>query len=176
MNKINPNNFRILAIAPTFRGVGFAVLEERDTLVDWGVKRVYGDKNTNSVAKVKELIAQYSPDVLVLPDTLSKDVRRYPRIKALCKKIVAVATTQKTEVALLSKQQVKRVFFADGEGTKHALAEIIAKRFPEELASRLPPERKAWVCEHYQMDIFDAVALALAVRGCAIQQTANMVN
>lgn len=50
------------------------------------------------------------------------------------------------------------------QGTKHALAEILAKQFSEELASRLPPKRKAWMSEDYRMDIFDAVALVLVLR------------
>ena len=37
MKKIQPKHFRILAIAPSTRGFGFAVLEGQDTLVDWGV-------------------------------------------------------------------------------------------------------------------------------------------
>jgi hypothetical protein len=41
---------------------------------------------------------------------------------------------------------------------------IIAKRFPEELGSRLPPERKPWMSEDSRMNIFDAVALALVFR------------
>jgi hypothetical protein len=53
------------------------------------------------------------------------------------------------------------MFFAEGQGTKHALAEMLAGRFPEELASRLPPKRRPWMSEDYRMDIFDAVALAL---------------
>jgi hypothetical protein len=57
-----------------------------------------------------------------------------------------------------------RGFFADGCGTKHALAEIIAERFPKELGFRLPPKRRAWMSEDSRMDIFDAVALALMVR------------
>ena len=56
------------------------------------------------------------------------------------------------------------MFFADGEGTKHALAEILAKRFPEELATRLPPKRRPWTSEDYRMDILDAVALVLVFR------------
>jgi len=55
------------------------------------------------------------------------------------------------------------VFFADGQGTKHALAEILAARFPEELGCRLPPKRRPWMSEDYRMDIFDAVALALVL-------------
>jgi hypothetical protein len=64
---------------------------------------------------------------------------------------------------------LQRIYFADGRGTKHALAEIIAKKFPDELSSRLPPKRKPWVSEYYQMDIFDAVVLGLALvfrKGC----------
>jgi Holliday junction resolvasome RuvABC endonuclease subunit len=82
----------------------------------------------------------------------------------LSRKIVALAKSHKVMVKLFSQEQVRRTFFADGQATKHALAEIIAKRFPEELASRLPPKRKPWVSEYYQMDIFDAVALALKLR------------
>jgi hypothetical protein len=61
-------------------------------------------------------------------------------------------------------EQLQQIYFADGRGTKHALAEIIAKRFPGELASRLPPKRKPWMSEDYRMSIFDAVALVLAFR------------
>ena len=49
-------------------------------------------------------------------------------------------------------------FIPDSQGTKHMLAEIIAKRFPEELGSRLPPKRKPWMSEDFRMNIFDAVA------------------
>ena len=65
---------------------------------------------------------------------------------------------------LFSQEQVRRAFFADGQGTKHALAEILAQRFPDELGSRLPPKRKPWMSEHYQMGIFDAVTLAVVLR------------
>jgi Holliday junction resolvasome RuvABC endonuclease subunit len=158
MNKIQ--HHRILAIAPSFRGFGFAVLEGNDALVDWGVKTVQGNKNANSLAKVEELIAYYQPEALVLVDT--EGSRRSVRIKALSRKIIALATNRKISVKLFSQEQVRRTFFADGKGTKHAVAEIIAQRFPEELASRLPPKRKPWMSEHYQMDIFDAVAVGLA--------------
>jgi Holliday junction resolvasome RuvABC endonuclease subunit len=127
--------------------------------VDWGVKTVQGNKNANSLVKVEELITYYQPGVLVLEDT--EDSRRSVRIKTLSRKIIAMAATLKVSVRLFSQEQVRRTFFADGKGTKHAIAEIVAQRFPEELASRLPPKRKPWMSEHYQMDIFDAVALAL---------------
>jgi Holliday junction resolvasome RuvABC endonuclease subunit len=160
MNKIQ--HYRILSIAPSTRGFGFAVLEDKDTLMDWGVKTVQGNKNANSLAKVEELIAHYQPGVLVLQDT--EGSRRSVRIKALSRKIIAMAATREVSVKLFSQERVRRTFFADGQGTKHAVAEIIAKRFPEELASRLPPKRKPWMSEDYRMNIFDAVALILVFR------------
>ena len=57
-----------------------------------------------------------------------------------------------------------KTFFADGQGTKHALAEIIAKQFPEQLGLQLPPKRKPWMSEDSRMNIFDAVALVLVYR------------
>ena len=172
MKKLLPKYPRILGIAPSTRGFGFALLEGLDTLVDWGVKSVTGDKNHGSIKKVEELIAHYQPDVLVLEDAAAKDSRRAARIRALCRKIVAVAKARKVSVALFSQEQVRRVFFADGQGTKHALAEILAKRFSEELGSRLPPKRRPWMSEDYRMDIFEAVALVLMLRLTRAKRTA----
>ena len=165
MNKTFPKYPRILAIAPSTRGFGYAVLEGHKILVDWGVKSVNGDKNTGSIQKVEVMIAHYEPHVMVLEDTAAKGSRRSIRIQALTKRLITVAESRDIiNVALFSRMQVRRVFFADGRGTKHALAEIIARRFPEELGFRLPSKRRAWMSEDPRMDIFDAVALALVLR------------
>lgn len=164
MNQIRQGKPRVLAIAPSTRGFGFAVLETEATLVDWGVKSVAGDKNGRSLVKVKELIGHYEPGVLVLPDTSRKDSLRAARIRSLCQQIKTMGAAHMVRVVFLSRERVRRAFFADGRGTKHAMAEIIAKRFPEELGTRLPPKRRPWMSEDYRMDIFDAVALALASR------------
>jgi Holliday junction resolvasome RuvABC endonuclease subunit len=164
MKKLLPKYPRILGIAPSTRGFGFAILEGLDTLVDWGVKSAEGDKNNQSLAKVEELIVRYQPDVMVLQDTSTKPFRRSARIRKLGKRLIALATRRKVSVALFSREQVRQVFFADAQGTKQALAEIVAKRFPEELGSRLPPKRRAWMSEDSRMDIFDAVALVLMLR------------
>ena len=156
--------FRILGVALSTRGFGFVLLEGQEKLVDWGVKSIQGDKNTGSSEKVKEMILHYQPGVIVLEDTSSKHSRRSARIHMLNKRIVALAKSLNLKVALFSREQVMHMFFAQGEGTKHARAQIIAARFSEELASRLPPKRRPWMSEDYRMDIFDAVALSLAFR------------
>jgi Holliday junction resolvasome RuvABC endonuclease subunit len=163
MNTNLPKHPRILAIAPTTRGFGYAVLEGHKELVDWGVKSVTGDKNAECLKKVAEMIDHYNPDVMALEDTSSKRSRRSPRIKALTKRLVTVAEDHNIRAAPFSQEQVRGVFCGDAGGTKHALAEIIAERFPEELGFRLPPKRRAWMSEDSRMDIFNAVALALMI-------------
>jgi hypothetical protein len=153
---------RILAIAPSTRGFGFAVLEQ-GKLVDWGVKSVKGDKNLASLVRVEKMIHLYNPSVLVLQNCSDVSVRRSTRIQILAQRILELAAGQKLRVKLLTNEQVKRIVFGNGLGTKHALAEILAQRFPDELGHRLPPKRRPWMSEDYRMDIFDAVALAVAV-------------
>ena len=163
MNKVSPQYPRILAITPSTKGFGYAVLEGQKLLVDWGVRSVTGDKNAGSIEKVEEMIAHYNPQVMVLEDTATKESRRCPRIQALTQRLVAVAEGRTIKVMLFSQKHIRRVFFGDWGGTKHALAEIIAERFPEELGFRLPRKRRPWMSEDSRMDIFDAVALALMV-------------
>jgi Holliday junction resolvasome RuvABC endonuclease subunit len=163
MNTTFPKHPRILAIAPSSRGFGYAVLEGHKLLVDWGVRSVDGDKNSGAIRKVKEMIAHYHPEVMVLEDTAAKSSRRSSRIKTLTKRLVAVAESHTIKVAMFSQLQVRRVFLGDVNGTKDALAKIIAERFPEELGFRLPPKRREWTSEDSRMNTFDAVALALMV-------------
>jgi len=129
-------NDLVLAIAPSSRGFGFAVMEGMITL--------------------------YNPAVLMLEDAPAKGSRRSRRIRNVTKKIIATAASRQAEVALLSRDQVMRAFFKDGIGSKHTIARILAMRFPEELGHRLPPKRKPWRSEDYRTGIFDAVALAVA--------------
>jgi Holliday junction resolvasome RuvABC endonuclease subunit len=164
MKRNTPTHPRILAIAPSTRGFGYAVLEGRETLVDWGAKAAAGDKNTWCIGKVKELLAHYKPEAMVLHDHLSKGSRRPVRIRVLCHGIIDMAPNHNVSVALFSKEQIDKVFFANGEGTKRDRAEILANRFPDELGFLLPPIRRAWMTEDHRMDIFEAVALALTLR------------
>ncbi len=157
-------HFRVLAISPSTRGFGYAVLEGEQTLVDWGVKHVETDKNTRCLAKVKELLVHYRPDVMVLQDHSRKDSHRSIRIRTLSRQIIALASEQKVKLMLFSRGQVERLFVPNGKGTKQARAELLAARFPLELGLRLPPTRRPWMSEDYRMDIFDAVALALVLR------------
>ena len=165
MNTNQPKQSCILAIAPSTRGFGFVILEGPETLVNLGVKGVKKEnKNVQSLAKVKKLITQYQPRTLILEDASAKGSRRAPRIRTLTRQIVKAAETLNLRVKLFSRDQVMKTFFPDDDGTKHLLAETMAKRFPEQLEWKLPTERKPWDSEDPRLSIFAAVALAMVFR------------
>jgi hypothetical protein len=50
------------------------------------------------------------------------------------------------------------------KGTKHEMAEMLAKKYPVEFDTKLPSKRRAWENEDRRMGVFDAVGLAVASR------------
>jgi Holliday junction resolvasome RuvABC endonuclease subunit len=161
------NKFRILSIAPTTRGFGYAVLEGENSLIAYcgkTVKTKQRYKNLRSIAFIEKIIIQYRPDVLVLYDVNAKGIHRQPRIKELHRLVITLAKRHKLKTVKISVIEVWRLLLGNQKGTKHAAAELLAKQFPDELASRLPPKRKCGHTEDRRMDIFDAVGLVLAFR------------
>ena len=164
MKQSTLNSHRILALAPSSRGVGFAVMENIATLVDWGVRSIKGDKNAASLARIGELIDLYQPEKVILQDVRAKGSRRSKRIQELGEQIQALTIQRNVKTALYSPRQIRQTFFGEEPGTKHRQAQLLAARFPEELESRLPPKRRAWESEDSRMDIFEAVALVLTAK------------
>ena len=160
MNCVPLKNVRVLGLAPSSRGIGFALMEGKNTLVDWGVKSVKGEKNLRSLSKVADLITLYEPNVIALEDTRSQGSRRCSRIQALFQEIVALAEGENIKVRRFSRKQIRFEHFTEAPATKYAMAESLAARFPEELGFRLPRKRRLWTSEDPRMDMFDAVALA----------------
>jgi hypothetical protein len=165
MNQKTPKHFRILAVALSARGFGFVVMEGQKTVIEYGGRvAADGDKNAQSLTKMKKLLNFYRPGVLVLQDVEAKGSRRAPRIKTLNRQIKGVAEKHRIEVKLISGRQLRSLLLGNPKGTKQEMAEKIAKDFPDELASRLPPKRRLWMSEDGRMDIFDAMALAVVFR------------
>jgi hypothetical protein len=171
MNQTTSKDFRILAVALSFGGFGFVVMEGQKTIIEFGRRKAVGDKNAQSIAKMKKLLDFYRPDVLVLQDVEAKGSRRWPRIKTLNRQIKRVAEKHKIEVKLISGKQLRSLLVGNPIGTKQEMAEMLAAQFPDELASRLPPKRKPWKSEDSRMDIFDAMALAVVFRMKRAKQT-----
>jgi hypothetical protein len=160
MNKVS-KQFRSLAVALSSRGFGYAVLERNSRLVDYGHKKIYTNKNVRCLAHVEKMIVRSQPDALILSDVKAKGTYRSPRIKELHRTIIKLAKKQKLKVVTISGAEQRRILVGSAAGTRHDMAEFLAKQFPDELASRLPTKRKAWKSEDSRMDIFDAVGIAL---------------
>src|SRR5215469_3049241 len=151
---------RVLAIDPSTRGFGFAVLEGPNRLIDWGVKETKTDKKTRSLKLITDLMEQYQPNVIVVEDYAAKGSRRCGRVRELINDIAKLAVKRNVKVRSFSRIKVKQMFSEFGATNKYEIAIAIAKRFPE-LAPRLPRFRKPWMSEDYRMSIFDAVGLGL---------------
>ena len=160
MSRAYTSDPRVLAIDPSTRGFGFAILEGPNRLIDWGVKETKTDKRKRSLKLIADLIEQYQPSVLVVEDYTRKGSRRCRRVRELIKDISRLAVQQKIKVRSFSRLKVKQAFSESGASNKYEIALAIAERFPE-LAARLPRFRKPWMSEDYRMGIFDSVGFAL---------------
>ena len=154
------HNQRVLAIDPYSQGFGFAVLEGPERLIDYGLKKVRGDKNSACFEKIIALIEYYQPDVILLRDSTGKGSRRSLRVQTLIQEILKLALSKRIKARTFSRVEIRKSFSLSSAATNHQLACIIAPQFPE-LIFRLPPPRKAWMSEDERMSIFVAVSLAL---------------
>jgi Holliday junction resolvasome RuvABC endonuclease subunit len=156
--------FRRLAVSLSSRGFGYAVMEGDNDLIAYGKKIFSEDKNARTMTHLEKLIAFYQPDILVLHDVNAEGTYRALRIKKLHRRVFALAKKRNLKVMEVSGTDLRNTLLGNKSGTKQEMAEVVAKQFPEQLASRLPPKRKSWQSEDTRMDIFDAVALACGLR------------
>lgn len=161
MSNTFTNEKRVLAIDPTTKGFGFAVMEWPERLIDWGVKGVKKNKNEHSLGLILDLIDQFRPDVIVAEDCDGKASRRCQRVQELISEIQKLSSENRIETRSFSRSELRKAFSQSGAFTKNQISTAIAQRLPE-LAQRLPPLRKSWMSEDYRMGIFDAVSFALA--------------
>ncbi len=161
MNNLSAENIRILAIDPTTRGFGFAVMEGSDYLIDWGVKEGRdNNKDVHCLNNISELIGRYMPDAIVVEDFNGMGSRRCHRIQNLIKNIIELSQAKNIKTHRYSRSKIREVFALHGAGTKHEIAQAIAGDFTE-LVPRLPPHRKCYMSEDCRMSIFDAMSLAI---------------
>lgn len=150
----------VLGLSPTSRGLAYVVMEGPRNPLDWGIVTARVNKNPVCIKRLKALCDFYSPHAIAIekPDG---DSRRSMRIKALLKDIHTYGHTHQIYVAQYKKDHIRDLFARFGATTKHEIAEALSEWLPS-LKSTLPPERKIWESEHYQMAVFDAATFAIA--------------
>lgn len=146
-----------MGIDPMRRGLYFAVIEGEERLVGSGcrgAKRLL-TKNVRSTAG--KLLDDFDPDYVVLEAPHAS--RRGQRARKAIQLIEHEALEYGAGVRLVSRHDVAHTF---GESctTKHAIAQAVARHFPE-LERSLPPERALGDSEAERMNVFDATSFAL---------------
>lgn len=158
------SSFRILALEVRPRATGFVALESPSHLLEWGRRRhrAKGAQLASAVAeKMAALMKLYLPSVVIVRARKVRSPKARHRIMAILRVVRREAKRRSIEVQTISTRAVRQ-FFAAHQGTsKHQIATIIARWFPE-LSWKLPPKRKAWKSEDHRMVIFDAMASGLA--------------
>lgn len=151
---------RLLSIDPSGAGFGFVVVEGGDRLVDWGVARVWSRKDQEFLARVESMIDRYRPALVVVEDRAAS--RRQSRTLRRLKLVLSYCANRTLPVASVSRGSVLQAF-AEAGRTKRDIALALAAEFPE-LKSRLPDERKPWLPEDEQMNVFDALSFVVALQ------------
>ncbi|MHC4946383.1 MAG: hypothetical protein ACYTG7_25500 [Planctomycetota bacterium] len=147
-----------MAVFPTTRGLGYAVFEGARAPIDWGTKVVRGDRNKESLSKLRELLAWFRPAALILEDHTGKDSRKSARIKRLIEAIKRLAKKKGIRLFQYSRRLIRQCFTDFHAFNKHEIAKAIAKELPE-FVPYVPRKRRPWMSEAHRMAMFDATAL-----------------
>src|ERR1017187_9383905 len=112
------NAKRVLAVDPFSRGVGFAVLEGSECLIDWGLRTTGRADNAKAARVIDKLIDRFRPDVLALEDWDSAGSRRCGRVQKLLDRIAA-AEGSRVLVRLIARRQIRAIGPLPQTGTKN---------------------------------------------------------
>jgi len=155
---------RIIALEIRASKFGFAVLEGRERLLDWGV-RTFGEDVESFESTLSDrlgtLLTFYDPTVVVIRDREPQSAADGKKIRTIIGAIKQVIKPGSTKLHVFTTSQIRDRFALSGNTTKHDIAKSLAERF-EELSFKLPNKRKAYQSEAPVMLVFDALATAVA--------------
>jgi hypothetical protein len=158
---------RLLALEIRSSKLGFAILEEPERLLDWGV-RSFGEQEgslkSTALDRIETLLHFHSPFAVVMRDRKYHGLAQVSRIRLIASEMSAVAKRNSAKFYVVSPAEVQKFFAPEGQTTKHDIATNLAKQF-EELSWKLPHRRKAYQSESPAMIVFDALATGVAFFG-----------
>jgi RNase H-fold protein (predicted Holliday junction resolvase) len=156
-----PTPSRIIALDPTTKGFGYAILDLPLRLVAWGLAHIEGEKRTGAIARFEALLDQFRPDTVVLEDTAAPGSRRRYRVRDLLEALAKRARERGIQVHMLARLAVIKCFSSkDERATKVSIAKTLAVAYPE-LAEKVPKKRKPWQSQDERISVFDALSFAV---------------
>ena len=152
---------RILALEIRRHRYGFAVLEGRKKLLEYGAGSY--TSRSSIVPSINRIIATHKPEMIVVRRLRQSYASDRRATVETVKQIRAVAEERAIPIEFISSEEVRLAFQQDAPRNKDGIAGALAKMFPE-LRWKLPKVRKLWMSESYNMIMFDAVASAITMR------------
>lgn len=150
----------VLALHPTTWGFGWAAFRGPLSPVDWNAARVLGDRNAQSLKRIRRLIDRFRPSEIIIEQFEGEPTRRHPRVRRLYRSIVKLAQENGIEPRIFTREAIETVFATFNAKTRYDIAKVIASKI-DSFGHLLPPERKPWLPEHPRMGLFSAAALAI---------------
>lgn len=151
----------LLSIYPNNRGFGYALMEDPQKLLDYGIVTIRPLCNGRILKRIEKLLDYYKPTLVVTQDYKCTHARYGKRNKALIEAIVELAQRKNLDIHSYTRIQIRDVFEQFEARTKHEISRKIAEWLPE-VAYRTPKLRKLWYPEDYNMVLFDALSLIYA--------------
>jgi hypothetical protein len=142
----------VFAIDLRVRHFGFVLIERPNILLDWGVSGYHSSPSEALTRKITQVAEQFSPSIILCRRTIENG----PLLDVLERQ----ALEHSIPVHFVTPHRLHNYFAQCGRPNKYAVAELVAREFPE-LAWRLPKKRKAWQSERLVQAIFDAAALVV---------------
>ncbi len=162
---------RVLALDVRPHKLGYAVFEAPERLLDIGITRF--DSPHAGLRRVTALIARFNPITVVLRKIAKRSTRNHLLTRAVVRLISRQVRHSSIEVAVVSNRQVRASLGGDRTLTRHQIASLLTSTFPE-LEWKLPPPRKTWQPESWNMLLFDAVAIGVTY--LAFQNDASAIQ
>lgn len=151
---------RVLGIYPNSYGFGFALMQGALTVIDKGMMKIKPACNTEAMGKIKELIAKYEPERIILEDFESNRSFKSPRIKQLIRSVQSYLKAKDIPASLYSREQIRLVFEIWNAKTRYQIAEVIARNIPK-LKMLFFDKPKYPKSEAYSSALFDAVSICI---------------
>jgi hypothetical protein len=156
--------YRLLALEIRVSKLGFAVLEEPTTLLDWGV-RSFGEQPrelpSTASDRVDTLLEFHRPRVVVVRARKYHSRLRQNKFHAIMDATQTAVGRHSAVFTAVAPQKVRDYFSSLECLNKHDVATHLVKNF-DELSWKLPRRRKSYQSEPPAMLVFDALATGVA--------------
>ena len=161
---LSPDHHRsvLLSIYPFHRGMGFAVFDSVQGLVDWGIARLDPDNESEVVERLDGIREWNKPDRLVIEN--AGRTQRGPRARGCTQTALHWALHNRIPVTPVPRKSIHSELGA----TQQDIAVTLSRLLPE-LSQYLPTKRREWESVDERMFLFMAVALVVVGFGDLVE-------